>query len=107
MRITIENYKGKRLYLYQEKTIDISSIPQAELISVDKVSMEIIKQKIKEYDEVYLFDLSAEKRNDLLKICFKTNRPVYLLQNYQIWSSERQDWHKMEKHRYFIGRQDE
>ena len=25
MRITIENYKGKRLYLYQEKTIDISS----------------------------------------------------------------------------------
>ena len=77
MRITIENYKGKRLYLYQEKTIDISSIPQAELISVDKVSMEIIKQKIKEYDEVYLFDLSAEKRNDLLKICFKTNRPVY------------------------------
>ena len=77
MRITIENYKGKRLYLYQEKTIDISSIPQAESMSVDKVSMEIIKQKIKEYDEVYLFDLSAEKRNDLLKICFKTNRPVY------------------------------
>ena len=52
MRITIENYKGKRLYLYQEKTIDISSIPQAESMSVDKVSMEIIKQKIKEYDEV-------------------------------------------------------
>jgi len=76
-RIIYKGYNAKRLYLYQDKIVDISLVPQADLLPIDGVLMKDIKQKIKEYDEVYLFDLSAEKRNDLLKICFDENKLVY------------------------------
>ena len=57
---------------------------------------------------MYLFDLSAEKRNDLLKICFKTNRPVYFttkLSDMELRAAGlAQRWRNTD---ILIGRQDE
>ncbi len=66
-----------RLYLYEKYPVRMSDEADGIRLSVLNASMELIDENIKACDEVYLFDLSAEKRNDLLKKCFDYNKPVY------------------------------
>ena len=67
--------------------------------------MKDIKQKIKEYDEVYLFDLSAEKRNDLLKICFDENKLVYFTTKLSDMELRTAGLAQDGKYRFFIDNQ--
>lgn len=76
-RYTYRKKHGVRLYIWEDKQPDISGIEGAESISVDVWDDALIKEKITKCDEVYLYDISAVKRNDLLKICFAGQKPVY------------------------------
>lgn len=42
------------------------------------LEQEIIQKKISEYSYVLLYDISSEKRNDILKYCYQNNIEVYM-----------------------------
>ena len=67
----------KRLYIY-ESHFAHSELPEySELLCVNECNDDKLHEKIEECDEVYLYDLSAQKRNDMMKICFYNHKPVY------------------------------
>ncbi len=67
----------KRLYIYEKHFIH-SELPEySEFFCVNECDEEKLHKKIEECDEVYLYDLSAQKRNDMMKICFYNHKPVY------------------------------
>lgn len=49
-----------------------------KLISAD-TDINSIKEIIKNYDAVMLNDLKGQKRNDILKYCYKIKKPVYVI----------------------------
>lgn len=69
--------RGCRLYLYGKHPVRMPDVVDGICLFVQNASMELIDANIKACDEVYLFDLSAEMRNDLLKKCFAYNKQVY------------------------------
>lgn len=78
--IRLGAYNGRRLYLCEniaDIAIDISGIPGAKLISVSDTGMDEIRRMMSDYDEIYLYNLSAQDREDYIKICFEQNMPVY------------------------------
>lgn len=70
-----EAYSPKNIIEKFEKRKDKYII--REKISAD-TNIENIKQKISEYAYVLFYDLSSEKRNDLLKYCYMNNIEVYM-----------------------------
>lgn len=67
----------KRLYIYENYCIQ-SELPEySELICVNEYDSNDILKKILECDETYLYDLSAQRRNDMMKMCFYNHKPVY------------------------------
>lgn len=42
-------------------------------------SQERLEHYIKESDKVYILDIPAERRNELLKLCYKAEKPVYCI----------------------------
>lgn len=68
--------KGRILYIYDKnKPGDIRSIDEEISIQLPK---EELSKKINENELIYLYDISAEKRNDILKECFDAEKDVYI-----------------------------
>lgn len=67
----------KRLYIYENHVVQ-SELPEySELLCVNECDTDRLYAKIMECDEAYLYDLSAQKRNDMMKCCFYNHKPVY------------------------------
>lgn len=76
-QVNAGTYNRKRLYIYEDNEVDIVAVPGAKCVSVRDMSLQDVEYLVSVFDEVYLYDLSARWRNDLLKICFEKNMPVY------------------------------
>ena len=74
---TKANKNIRRLYICDKKDIDISNLTAAKKLFIKDVTLSDIRTNIMESDEVYLYDIASEPRNDCLKICFECNKPVY------------------------------
>lgn len=72
-----KSYHKKRLYLYEDKNVNIEMVPNAEKCCISLVNEDMLLDRMKIADEVYLYDLPAESRNDCLKLCFKYGIPVF------------------------------
>lgn len=66
--------QGNLLYLYETKKPVVSS--NETVLKIDRDSEKLHRQ-IEKCDAVYLYDISAISRNDLIKYCFKLGKPVY------------------------------
>lgn len=74
---------GKLLYIYENRKpflIDgvesFSDNDNMEFLSVN-TDFELLRNRIRESEAIYLYDVSAVRRNDLLKCCFELEKPVY------------------------------
>lgn len=67
----------KRLYIYEEHIVQSGLSKCSELLCVNECDDNTLYRKIMKCDEVYLYDLSAQRRNDMLKFCFYNHKPVY------------------------------
>lgn len=67
----------KRLYIYEKHIVQYRLPKYSELLCVNECENNTLYRKIMECDEVYLYDMSAQKRNDMLKFCFYNHKPVY------------------------------
>ena len=85
-KVKIKTDRTKRIYLYQQAEPDIRDCQYSEAVQVVplipdteafKEKLYNIKEKISEAEEVYLFEMDAQLRNDWLKICFENNKPVF------------------------------
>lgn len=69
--------RRKRLYIYETHFIQCGIRENSEVRCVDECGENLLREKIMECDEVYLYDLSAQRRNDMMKFCFYNHKPVY------------------------------
>ena len=85
-KVKTKTDRTKRVYLYQQAEPDIEDSQLSEAVQVVQFmpdtadfneKLHYIKGKISEADEVYLFEMDAQLRNDWLKICFENNKPVF------------------------------
>ena len=68
--------KGKILYIYEKETPkDMREIDAC--ISIDEAEQKMIAE-IMSNEIIYIYDVTAEKRNDILKTCFDAGKDVYL-----------------------------
>ena len=67
----------RRLYICGNDDIDISAIPGAEKIKLWESDIKQCINVVKDASEIYLYDISATQRNDLLKECYRYNKPVF------------------------------
>lgn len=54
------------------------AVCQYHLVDIDS-PIEELERQIERYDKVYILDIPAQRRNDLLKLCVKLEKPVYCL----------------------------
>lgn len=76
-KVRRERRSTRRLYLYENYPVELKDSKGVERLSVSECSEEQIHERIMESDEVYLYDLSAQVRNDMMKFCFYNHKPVY------------------------------
>ena len=68
--------KGSILYIYEkDKPADMRMIDKC--ISIDE-SEEKLMAQIMENEIIYIYDVTAEMRNDILKACFDAGKDVYM-----------------------------
>lgn len=67
----------KRLYIYETHFMQCKAEENSEICCVNECDENQLREKIMECDEVYLYDLSAQRRNDMMKFCFYNHKPVY------------------------------
>lgn len=69
-------------YSYKDIVFTINSKSERymvkETISSDE-DIEVIKQRISEYESILISDIPAQRRNDLLKYCYEIGKRVYML----------------------------
>lgn len=75
MLLIYEAYSPEKMVQKFEKRKDKYSIHEKISVNLDP---ERLKQKISEYSYVLLYDISSEKRNDILKYCYQNNIEVYM-----------------------------
>lgn len=75
MLLIYETYSPEKMVQKFEKRKDKYSIHEKISVNLDS---ERLKQKISEYSYVLLYDISSEKRNDILKYCYQNNIEVYM-----------------------------
>lgn len=68
--------KGKILYIYEKETPKDMRIID-DCISIDETEKKLIAE-IMSNEIIYIYDVTAEKRNDILKTCFEAGKDVYL-----------------------------
>ena len=68
--------KGKILYIY-EKDIPKDMRVIDSCIAIDESEQKLIAE-IMSNEIIYIYDVTAEKRNDILKICFDAGKDVYM-----------------------------
>lgn len=66
----------KRLYLYEKRKPDVEKLANVQVEQIGGAKVQL-REKILETDVVYLYDIPAEQRNDLLKLCFELEKPVF------------------------------
>lgn len=76
-RLSKTNAVYRRVYICADKKIDISDVPGAELVMLYESGLDRCRKIIANASEIYLYDLPAVQRNDMLKECFKYNKPVF------------------------------
>ncbi|MBE6016593.1 MAG: sugar transferase [Lachnospiraceae bacterium] len=69
-------------YSYKDIVFTINSKSERymvkETISSDE-DIEVIKQRISEYESILISDIPAQRRNDLVKYCYEIGKRVYML----------------------------
>ena len=70
-----EDYSPKKMIAKFEKRRDKYNICESVAANED---MQKLQKKISEYDYVMLYDVSSEKRNELVKYCYMHNIEVYM-----------------------------
>lgn len=74
-RVVYPGKKAKILYIYEKnKPEDIRSIDRCVSINEPKE----VERAISENDLIYIYDITAERRNDILKHCFELQKDVYI-----------------------------
>lgn len=73
--LVYENYSPKNMIEKFEKRKDKYMI--REVVSADQ-ELQQLKKKISEYAYVLFYDVSSDKRNELLKYCYMNNIEVYM-----------------------------
>lgn len=68
--------KGRILYIYEKETPKDMRIIDG-CISIDETEKKLIAE-IMSNEIIYIYDVTAEKRNDILKTCFEAGKDVYL-----------------------------
>lgn len=71
-----EKYLKTEMPIWQ--VFQTSKIMRYRLIPA-KCSQESLEHYIKESDKVYILDMPSERRNELLKLCYKAEKPVYCI----------------------------
>ncbi|SDB30270.1 exopolysaccharide biosynthesis polyprenyl glycosylphosphotransferase [Eubacterium oxidoreducens] len=72
----VRDGKHKILLLYEHNHSQRLEEKASIILQVDE-DIQIITRALTECEAVYLYDISAEKRNDVLKECFRLHKPVF------------------------------